>query len=81
MQLPSLKIVSFTYWLIRLRWYAIVGIIIAINTAKYFLGITIWEFPVYCIVLFLIVLNILSYSFLRYLQSFSILKKLKASQL
>jgi len=77
MQPINLRIVRLAYWLIRLRWYAIIGIIIAYSIAKYFLHITIWKVPVYNIVIFLIILNAISFSFLKYLQNSNIRKSLK----
>ncbi len=76
MQPINLRIVRLAYWLIRLRWYAIIGIIIAFCVAKYILH-TIWELPVYNVVIILIILNVLSFSFLKYLQKSNIRKSLK----
>ncbi len=77
MQLVNLRIVRLAYWLIRLRWYAIIGIIIAYIVAKHILHFTIWELPVYNVVALLIILNVLSFSFLKYLQKSRIRKSLK----
>ena len=73
----NLKIFRLAYWLVRLRWYAILGIVIAYFTAIHFLHITIWGLPVYIIVLFLIILNIASFSFLKYLQRSNVRKSLR----
>jgi signal transduction histidine kinase len=73
----NLRIVRLSYWLIRLRWFAILGIFIAYYVAKHFLLITIEELPVYSIIAFLILLNVLSFSFLKYLQKSQIRKSLK----
>jgi signal transduction histidine kinase len=70
----SLRIFRIAYWLVRLRWFAIFGIVIAYYTAIHFLHISIWELPVYFAVLFVIVLNITSYSFLKYLQRSNVRK-------
>ncbi len=73
----NLRIVRLAYWLIRLRWFAILGIFIAYYVAKHFLLITIEELPVYSIIAFLILLNVLSFSFLKYLQKSQVRKSLK----
>ena len=73
----NLRIVRLAYWLIRLRWFAILGIFIAYYIAKHFLHITIRDLPVYIIIVFLILLNVLSISFLKYLQKSHIRKSLK----
>jgi len=73
----NLRIVRLAYWLIRLRWFAILGIFIAYYVAKHFLLITIEELPVYIIIAFLILLNVLSFSFLKYLQKSQVRKSLK----
>jgi signal transduction histidine kinase len=72
----NLRIVRLAYWLIRLRWFAILGIFIAYYVAKHFLLITIEELPVYSIIAFLILLNVLSFSFLKYLQKSQVGKSL-----
>ena len=73
----NLRIVRLAHWLIRLRWFAIIGIYIAYYIAKHFLQITIQDLPVYTIIGFLILLNVLSTSFLKYLQKSQIRKSLK----
>ena len=73
----NLRIVRLAYWLIRLRWFAIVGIFIAYYIAKYYLHINISDLPVYSIIVFLILLNVLSFSFLKYLQKSQVRKSLK----
>jgi signal transduction histidine kinase len=73
----NLRIVRLAYWLIRLRWFAIIGILIAYYIAKYLLHITISDLPIYSIIIFLILLNVLSISFLKYLQKSHIRKSLK----
>jgi|WetSurMetagenome_2_1015567.scaffolds.fasta_scaffold08230_4 signal transduction histidine kinase len=73
----NLRIVRLAYWLIRLRWFAILGIFIAYYLAKHSLHITISDLPVYIIILLLILLNVLSISFLKYLQKSQIRKSLK----
>ena len=73
----NLRIVRLAYWLIRLRWYAIIGILIAFYIAKYLLHITISDLPIYSIIVFLILLNVLSISFLKYLQKSQIRKSLR----
>ena len=73
----NLRIVRLAHWLIRLRWFAIVGIFIAFYIAKHFLHIIISDLPVYSIIVFLILLNVLSISFLKYLQKSQIRKSLK----
>lgn len=64
----NLRIYRLAYWLIRLRWYAIIGIVIAYYIAIHFLHITIWDVPVFYIVFSLILLNVISFSLLKYLQ-------------
>jgi signal transduction histidine kinase len=78
MRLTNLTIESVAYWLIRQRWYAAAGIIIALFTSKYYLKITIWSLPVYIIVLTLVVLNLFSYFYLRYLHLSGTQKALKS---
>ena len=73
----NLRIVRLAHWLIRLRWFAIVGIFIAHYVAKHFLHITISDLPVYIIIVLLILLNVLSISFLKYLQKSQVRKSLK----
>ena len=73
----NLKIFRLAYWLVRLRWYAILGIMVAYFTAIKFLHITIWILPVYIIIIFLIVLNITSFSLLKYLQGSNVRKSLR----
>jgi len=73
----NLRIVRLAHWLIRLRWFAIIGIFIAYYVAKHFLHITIIDLPVYIIIVFLILLNVLSFSFLKYLQKSQVRKSLK----
>jgi len=77
MQPINLKIVRLAYWLIRLRWYAIIGIVIAYVIAKHILHFSIWELPIYFIVIFLIILNVTSFSFLKFLQKSHLRKSLK----
>jgi signal transduction histidine kinase len=77
MQTVNLKIVRLAYWLIRLRWYAIMGIVIAYITANQILHITIWTLPVYIIIISLIVLNLTWFSVLKYLQKARIKRSLK----
>ena len=76
MQAINLRVVRLAYWLIRLRWYAILGIIGGFVLAKYLLRIGIWAEPVYYIVFFLVVLNLISYSFLKYIQKSHIRRSL-----
>jgi signal transduction histidine kinase len=73
----NLRIVRLAYWLIRLRWFAILGILIAYYIAKHLLHITISDLPIYSIIAFLILLNVLSFSFLKYLQKSQVRKSLK----
>jgi signal transduction histidine kinase len=73
----NLRIVRLAYWLIKLRWFAILGIFIAYYIAKYYLHINISDLPVYSIIVFLILLNVLSFSFLKYLQKSQVRKSLK----
>jgi signal transduction histidine kinase len=73
----NLRVVRLAFWLVRLRWFAIVGIFIAYYIAKYFLHITITDLPVYSIILFLILLNVLSFSLLKYLQKSRVRKSLR----
>jgi len=73
----NLRIVRLAYWLIRLRWFAIVGIFIAFYIAKHLLHITISDLPIYSIIAFLILLNVLSFFFLKYLQKSQVRKSLK----
>ncbi len=73
----NLRIVRLAHWLIRLRWFAIIGIYIAYYIAKHFLQITIQDLPVYIIIGFLILLNVLSISFLKYLQKSGVRKSSK----
>jgi len=73
----NLRIVRLAYWLIRLRWFAIIGIFIAYYIAKQLLHITISDLPIYSIIAFLILLNVLSFSFLKYLQKSQVRKSLK----
>ncbi len=73
----SLRIVRLAYWLIRIRWYAVAGIVVAYSTAKFVLQINLLELPVFLIVLFLIILNVLSFSILKYLQNAHIRRSLK----
>jgi len=77
MQPINLRIVRLAYWLIRLRWYAIIGIVIGFFIAKHFLHIPIWNLPVYISIIFLILLNVISFSVLKYLQKSRIRKSLK----
>ena len=72
----NLRIFRLAYWLVRLRWFAILGIIAAYFTAIYILDITIWTLPVYITIIFLIFLNITSFSLLKYLQRSNIRKSL-----
>ena len=81
METVNLRIVKLAYWLIRLRWYAIIGIIIAFLIAKYILNISIWEFPIYLIILIFITLNTISFLGLKYLQSSGIKKYLNTVKL
>ena len=73
----NLRILRLAYWLIRLRWFAIIGILIAYYIAKHLLHITISDLPIYSIVIFLILLNVLSFSFLKYLQKSQVRKSIK----
>ena len=73
----NLRIVKLAYWLIRLRWFAIIGILIAYFIAKHLLHITISDLPIYSIIAFLILLNVISFSFLKYLQKSRIRKQSK----
>lgn len=73
----NLRIVRLAYWLIRLRWFAIIGIFIAYYIAKYYLHINLSDLPAYSIIVFLILLNVLSFSFLKYLQKSQVRKSLK----
>ena len=73
----NLRIVRLAHWLIRLRWFAILGIFIAFYIAKYLLHITIRDLPIYGIIFFLILLNVISFSLLKYLQKSQIRKSLK----
>ena len=73
----NLRIVRLAHWLIRLRWFAIVGIFIAYYIARHFLQITIQDLPVYIIIGFLILLNVSSISFLKYLQKSGVRKSSK----
>ncbi len=77
MQPVNLRIFRLAYWLVRLRWFAIFGIIVAYFTAINFLHITIWTLPVYIIIVFLIILNITSFSLLKFLQRSNIRKSLR----
>ncbi len=73
----NLRIVRLAYWLIRLRWYAIIVILIAYYIAKNLIYVTISDLPIYSIITFLIVLNVLSFSFLKYLQKSRVRKSSK----
>ena len=73
----NLRIFRLAYWLVRLRWYAILGIIVAYFTAIECLHITIWGLPVCIIIAFLIILNLTSFSFLKYLQRSNVRKSLR----
>ena len=73
----NLRIFRLAYWLVRLRWYAILGIMVAYFTAISFLHITIWILPVYIIIIFLIILNITSLLSLKYLQRSNVRKSLR----
>jgi signal transduction histidine kinase len=73
----NLRIFRLAYWLIGLRWFAILGIFVAFFTARYFLNININYLPVYIIIAFLILLNLLSFALLKYLQKWKARKSLK----
>ena len=77
MQPINLRIYRLAYWLIRLRWYAIFGIVFAYYIAIHFLHITIWEVPIYYIVCFLILLNVISFSLLKFLQYSQVRRSLR----
>ncbi len=77
MQAVNLRIFRLAYWLVRLRWFAILGIVVAYFTAINFLHITIWTLPVYIIIAFLIFLNLISFSLLKFLQRSNIKKSLR----
>ncbi len=77
LQPTNLRQIRLAFWLIRLRWYYIFGIVVAYSIAKYVLHITIWGLPLYSIVSFLIVYNFLSFSFLIYLKRSRIRRSLK----
>jgi signal transduction histidine kinase len=77
MQPVNLKIVRLAYWLIRLRWYAIIGMVVAYSIAKFFLHIKIWGLPVYCIISMLILLNTAYFFFLKNIQKSKIRKSFK----
>jgi len=73
----DLRIFRLAYWLIRLRWFAILGILIAYYTAKNLLNININELPVYIIIILLILLNLLSFFFLVYVQKSTVRKSIR----
>ncbi len=73
----NLRIVRLAYWLITLRWFAIIGIFIAYYIARHYLNISIADLPVYSIIVFLILLNLLSFSLLKYLQKQGVRESLK----
>lgn len=73
----NLRIFRLAYWLITLRWFAIQGILVAFYTARYVLNLKINDLPVYSIIIFLILLNLLSIARLKYLQKTRVRKSLK----
>jgi signal transduction histidine kinase len=73
----NLRIVRLAYWLIQLRWYFIIGLFIVYYIAIDLLHITIRDLPVYNIIVLLILLNVFSFSSLKYLQKSHIRKSLK----
>ena len=77
MQPINLKIYRLAYWLVRLRWYAILGIVFTYYIAIHFLHITIWDVPLYYIVFFLILLNVISFFLLKYLQHSQVRRSLR----
>ncbi len=60
MQRKNLKIVRFAFWLIRLRWYFIIGIIISSLVAEFSLKISFLKLPIILCILYLAIFNILS---------------------
>ena len=77
MQQVNLRIFRLAYWLVRLRWFAILGIIVSYFGAINLLHITIWTLPVYIISLILVLLNLTSFSLLKYLQRSNIRRTLR----
>ena len=77
MQPINVRQIRLAFWLIRLRWYYIVGIAVAYAIAKYALHITIWGLPILIILLFLIIYNSSSFSFLKYLKKSRFRRSLK----
>ncbi|MBL6964669.1 MAG: HAMP domain-containing histidine kinase [Bacteroidetes bacterium] len=77
LQPTNLRQIRLAFWLIRLRWYYIIGIVVAYSIAKYILHITIWGLPINSVVLFLIIYNSLSFFYLRHLKRSHIRRSLK----
>lgn len=57
------------FWLIRLRWLAVLGIVLAATSAKYLLHISIMQFQIYMIAVILLIVNLISLLALRQIKS------------
>ena len=63
----AIRIIDGGLWLVRLRWLAIIGIIIATKFSASILNITIQESPLYSLALLLFIFNVFSYFSIRYI--------------
>ena len=60
------RIIEGGFWLIRLRWLAVIGILIATAFADRILKISIQQIPLYFIAIVLLLLNLVSLYALKY---------------
>ncbi len=63
----STRIIDGGLWLIRLRWIAIVGIIVATKFSSDILHITIREIPLYALAVVLFIFNLISFFGIKYI--------------